>query len=59
MCLDLKDFYLNTPMERPEYVRLRYTHFPDDVIEHYKLKDKVDSKGYLYVKAVRGMYGQQ
>ena len=23
MCLDLKDFYLNTPMARPEYVRMR------------------------------------
>ena len=57
MCLDLKDFYLNTPMERPEYLRLRYAHFPQDVIDHYQLKDKVDPKGYLYVKAVRGMYG--
>ena len=55
--LDIKDFYLNTPMARPEYMRLRLAYFPEDVIEHYNLKDKVDSKGFVYVKCVKGMYG--
>ena len=27
------------------------------MVEHYKLKDKVDVKGNLYVKCVKGMYG--
>ena len=57
MTLDIKDFYLNTPMDRPEYLRMKIANFPEDVIEHYKLKDKVDDKGNLYVKCVRGMYG--
>merc|ERR1711966_444523 len=57
MTIDIKDFYLNTPMERPEYLRMKMANFPDDVIEHYRLKDKVDAKGNLYVKCVKGMYG--
>ena len=57
MCLDLKDFYLNTPLARPEFLRLRLANFPEDVIEHYGLREKVDAKGYIYVKCVRGMYG--
>jgi len=55
--LDLKDFYLNTPLARPEYLRLKLANFPEDVIEHYKLREKVDKKGTLYVKCSKGMYG--
>ena len=36
---------------------MKISYFLDDVIEHYKLKDKVDAKGNVYVKCVRGMYG--
>ena len=57
MAIDIKDFYLNTPLHRPEYLRMKLNHFPDDVIAHYGLKEKVDAKGFVYVKCVRGMYG--
>ena len=57
MAIDIKDFYLNTPLVKPEFLRMKLSYFPDDVIEHYKLKDKVDAKGNVYVKCVRGMYG--
>ena len=55
--LDLKDFYLNTPMERPEFLRMKIDHFPQDVIDHYNLKNMVDDKGYLMVRVEKGMYG--
>ena len=55
--LDIKDFYLNTPMKEPEFLRMKLTHFPEDVIDHYKLKDKVDEKGNLYIRVEKGMYG--
>ncbi len=29
---------------------------PDDVIEHYKLKDKATPDGYIYCKIQKGMY---
>ena len=57
MGLDLNDFYLNTPMERPEFLRIKLSNFPEDVIEHYKLQEKVKKKGFVYVKYVCGMYG--
>ena len=34
---------------------MKLSYLPDDVIEHYKLKNKVDSKGFVYVKFVKGM----
>ena len=34
MTIDIKDFYLTTPLERPEYLRMKLSYFPDDVIEH-------------------------
>ncbi len=32
MTMDIKDFYLNTPMTRFEYMRLRIADMPDNVI---------------------------
>ena len=57
MTLDLKDFYLNTPMDRPEFLRMKIDHFPQDVIDHYSLKTKVDEMGFLMVRVQKGMYG--
>ena len=35
---------------------MKLSYFPDNMVEHYNLKDKVDSKGFVYVKIVKGMY---
>ena len=32
--LDLKDFYLNTPMDRPDFLQMKLSNFPNDVIQH-------------------------
>ena len=57
LVLDLKDFYLNTPMDRPEYLKMKLANFPDDVIAHYKLKKKVAKDGFIFCKICKGMYG--
>ena len=57
MTLDIKDFYLNTPMENPEFLRMKLDHFPQDVIDHYHLNEKVDANGTLYIRVAKGMYG--
>ena len=57
MAIDIKDFYLNTHLVKQEFVQMKLSYFPDNVIEHYNLKDKVDAKGNIYVKCVCGMYG--
>ena len=56
MTLDIKNFYLNTPMERKEYMRMELKNFPDDVIEHYNLRD-MEKDGKVYVEISKGMYG--
>ena len=54
---DVKNFYLNTPMERSEYMKILLTHIPDEIIAEYALKRKVHSDGAIYIKIRKGMYG--
>jgi len=58
MTLDIKDFYLMTPKDRPEYFRMNLDVIPDDIIDKYQLKPQADEKGFLYCEVTRGMYGQ-
>ena len=55
--IDIKDLYLNTPMPRYEYMRLKLSDLSDDVIRHYNLENIVTKYGYIYTKILRGMYG--
>jgi hypothetical protein len=57
MTLDISNFYLNTPMKRYEYVRIKLTDIPEEVIVEYNLRDKADENGYVYVEVRKGMYG--
>jgi len=57
MTMDIKDFYLNTPMARYEYMRRRLLDVPEDVIAHYKLNKNAAPEGYIYCEIQKGMYG--
>jgi len=48
MTIDIKDFYLMTTMGRFEYFRMKLELFPEDIIEEYGLRDKVDADGNEY-----------
>ena len=54
--MDVKNFYLNTPLAYFQYIRLQLSLLPDEIITHYKLKDIADD-GYVYCEIQRGMYG--
>eukprot|EP00804_Cyclotella_cryptica_P023928 CCRYP_010044-RA/>CCRYP_010044-RA protein AED:0.06 eAED:0.07 QI:0/0/0/1/1/1/3/0/1072 len=62
MTIDIKDFYLNTPMARPEYMRLKLADIPAAIIDLYKLRD-IAQDGYVFVRIqgwpppTKGMYG--
>ncbi|KAI2497591.1 Reverse transcriptase (RNA-dependent DNA polymerase) [Fragilaria crotonensis] len=56
MATDLKDFYLGTPMERYEYMRIPIGLIPDVIIELYNLLPLVHN-GHVFVEIRRGMYG--
>jgi hypothetical protein len=55
--IDIKDFYLNTPMQRPEYMKLKLTDIPQEIIEQYNLRALVKHDDYIYCEISNGMYG--
>ncbi len=57
MTLDVKDFYLNTPMVRYEYVWIKNDDIPDEIIVEYNLGYKVSNDGHIHVEIQKGMYG--
>jgi hypothetical protein len=42
---DLSNFYLMTPLKRPEYGRVKLTDIPVEIIEGYKLHEKATADG--------------
>eukprot|EP00804_Cyclotella_cryptica_P005684 CCRYP_000047-RA/>CCRYP_000047-RA protein AED:0.40 eAED:0.40 QI:0/-1/0/1/-1/1/1/0/124 len=57
MTIDIRDFYLNTPMVRPEYMRLKVLDIPDHIIALYNLDKLTTTNGYVYVLIQKGIYG--
>ncbi len=55
--IDLKDFYLNTPMDRPEYMRMKISDLPPNFIKAYNLINLATNDGTIYIKIQKGMYG--
>jgi hypothetical protein len=56
MTMDIKDFYLNTPMARYEYMMIPVSLIPPDVFAAYKLAPLVHNR-HVYVEIRKGMYG--
>ena len=54
--LDVKNYYLGTPMEDYEYMFITITFILDKIITHYKLHDIIHN-GKVYMEIRRGMYG--
>jgi hypothetical protein len=54
--MDLKNFYLNTPLDRPEYIRIKLADIPQEFIHKYKL-NKIARDSWIYFEICRGMYG--
>eukprot|EP00804_Cyclotella_cryptica_P015850 CCRYP_006347-RA/>CCRYP_006347-RA protein AED:0.34 eAED:0.34 QI:0/0/0/1/0/0/3/0/479 len=55
--MDVKNFYLNTPMERPEFMLLPLKLLPAEIIDKYSLREKANDKGWVCVCIELGMYG--
>jgi hypothetical protein len=55
--LDLKDFYLNTPMKRYKYMHLKIADIPKEIIQEYKLHELVTKDQYIHCEICKGMYG--
>jgi hypothetical protein len=56
MTIDISDFYLNTPMEHYEYMRIPTSAIPDCIMTEYKLEPLVHN-GFVVVELRKGIYG--
>ncbi len=57
MCIDITNFYLNTPLEWYEYLKMKLTNISQEVTNKYNLKLKATADKYVYIKVDKGMYG--
>jgi hypothetical protein len=55
--MDISNIYLMTPLHCPEFIRMKLSDIPDEVIEECKLREKATKNGSIYIRAKRGMYG--
>ena len=55
LSLDVKNYYLGTPMDNYEYMFIPINQIPQEVIHHYNLQN-IAHKGKVYVEIRRGMY---
>jgi hypothetical protein len=54
--IDIKNFYLNTPLSRSEYVRIPLSQIPEEIINEYNLR-AIAKDGYVIFRVDKGMYG--
>jgi hypothetical protein len=54
--IDLKDFYLNTPMDQPKYMQMKISNLPPDFVKAYNLIGLATNDGTIYVKIQKEMY---
>jgi hypothetical protein len=57
MTMDISNFYLNLPLPRPEYIQLKISNIPEEIIDKYHLQEKATEAGHIYIEANKGMYG--
>ena len=53
---NIRNFYLATPIEYPEYVNIKLTDIPQEFIEEYNLHENV-YEGWVYFEICNGVYG--
>jgi hypothetical protein len=56
MYMDVKNFYLCTPMDRYEYMWLPLALIPQEIIKAYNLLELIQND-YIYMEIQQDMYG--
>ena len=54
---DLSNFYYNHELKRPEFARVKLSDVPTEIIDEYKLCEKVTPDGWIYIKCVKTVPG--
>jgi hypothetical protein len=56
MMMDIKNYYISTPLPRFEYMKMLLSRFPEEINQKYNLKAlAVDA--WVFIKIRKGMYG--
>ncbi len=50
MTMDLKDFYLNTPLRCFEYIKLKMSDAPPKIVDEYNLHERETEDGHVYLE---------
>ena len=53
--MDISNIYLNTPLDRFEYMHIPYSNFLPDIIYHHNLATKVAADSFIYIKIRQAM----
>jgi hypothetical protein len=56
MMMDIKNYYLGTPLPRYEYMKMLLSRFPEDIVNKYNL-NALAVDGWVYIEIRKGMYG--
>ena len=56
MGTDISNMYLNTPLNRFEYMHISYSNYLPDIIPHYNLASKI-ATSFIYIEIRGAMYG--
>jgi hypothetical protein len=56
MMMDIKNYYLGTPLSRFEYMNMLLSRFHEEIIQKYNLKAQAVD-GWVYIEIRKGMYG--
>jgi hypothetical protein len=56
MMMDIKNYYLGTPLPRFEYMKMLLSGFPEKVIQKYNL-NAIAVNGWVCIEILKGMYG--
>ena len=56
LCLDIKNFYLGTPMDWFEYMKMPLSIFPRSIVDQYNLTQHA-LNGFVYLEIRKAIYG--
>jgi hypothetical protein len=56
MMMDIKNYYLGTPLPHFEYMKMLLSRFPEEIIQKYNL-NALSVNGWVYIEIRKGMYG--
>jgi hypothetical protein len=56
MMMDIKNYYLGTPLPRFEYMKMLLSRFPEEIVQKYHL-NALAVDGWVYIEIRKGMYG--